>query len=118
MLSLRDLGSYPFPRVELPIATARWLKTKRDDEARELCRRVDSDVHEAAVATARSLIYDDHYAVNSKRVEDLLKCHSWTPTPVSAFGLVKCRRAHLCRTRSLLRSASTGSTGSRWPSWT
>jgi hypothetical protein len=83
MSSLRDLGGLPFPRVELTIKAARWLATTRDMEARKTFCRIDDLAHAEAVAAARTWIYEKHYAVNSERVELLLKKHSWTPTEVS-----------------------------------
>jgi hypothetical protein len=83
MSSLRDLGSFPFPHVELTIKAARWLATVADMEARETFHRNNSLAHEQAVAEAQRWIYEKHYAINSKKVEELLKDHSWTPTVVS-----------------------------------
>lgn len=59
----------------------------RDRQQRKTLRRVDSVDRRAKVATARSLIYENNYAVDSAGVERLLKEESLVPTAVSVQGV-------------------------------
>lgn len=52
---------------------------------RQALARRDTDERRAKVEQARSLIYGDGYAVNSTKVDDLLKSESLVPTLVSVL---------------------------------
>jgi len=58
---------------------------------RETLIRVDDESRRCKVDTAREIIYDKRYAVNSGAVENLLKGESLVPTLVS---IEVCIRAH------------------------
>lgn len=58
------------------------LGTQHDMDTRRNDRRVDSADRQIAVNKARDLIYNKGLNVNSKRVDDLLKPESLTPTEV------------------------------------
>jgi hypothetical protein len=73
------------------------LGKKLDTEQRVSLVRVNDDLHEEKIATARQAIYQDRYAVDGRRVEDSLKAESWVPNFVSWHEL-NCP----CRLRSLL----------------
>jgi anti-sigma28 factor (negative regulator of flagellin synthesis) len=53
-----------------------------DKEERIASARFDNKIRQKKVADARKLIYEKNYAVDSKRVEDLLKEESLVPTDV------------------------------------
>jgi hypothetical protein len=57
---------------------------KRDRTMRVSQARVDDDRHRAKIASARSIIYDKGYAVNSKPVENILKEQSLVANFVSS----------------------------------
>lgn len=63
----------------------------QDMKQRETLVRVDDDDRRHKVNTAREIIYDKQYAVNSPAVDNLLKEQSLVPTIVSssavAYGL-------------------------------
>ena len=54
----------------------------RDCQQRRTLRRVDDMQRRAKVASARVLIYEKNYAVDSQAVEGLLKTQSLVPTTV------------------------------------
>lgn len=55
---------------------------KRDLSARTVRRRPDNNVHQYEVQTARRLIYDKNFAVNSVAVDRILTGKSLVPTTV------------------------------------
>jgi hypothetical protein len=57
---------------------------KRDMKQRETLARVDDKSRRRKVATARDIIYNKNYAVNTNNVETLLMPQSLVPTTVSA----------------------------------
>jgi hypothetical protein len=59
------------------------LGTRRDMKERASLARVDDDCRKDKVSTARRIIYDKNYAVNSTAVENILKQQSLVPTSVS-----------------------------------
>lgn len=81
------MGACPCPRCLIPKARIHNLGMTRDRQQRKTLRRVDSVDRRAKVATARSLIYENNYAVDSAGVERLLKEESLVPTAVSVQGV-------------------------------
>jgi hypothetical protein len=63
------------------------MGTKRDMKRRKTLARIDDDRRRRNVATARSIIYEKHYAVDSQAVENILKEQSLVPTTVSTENL-------------------------------
>ena len=59
------------------------LGMKLDMKQRKSCARVDDAHRQRIVATARRIIYEKNYAVNSEAMENLLKEESLVPTSVS-----------------------------------
>lgn len=53
-----------------------------DIKYREACKRIDTKERNDRVRKARAIIYDEGRAVTSKRVEELLRPHSYVPTMV------------------------------------
>jgi hypothetical protein len=49
---------------------------------RQSLARVDNDSRRRKIGIARDIIYQMNYAVNSKRVDDILKAESLAPTSV------------------------------------
>lgn len=72
----------------MPITEVELLGTTEDLLRRAQLARVDDEEHRRTIQVARELIIKQHYAVDSKQVEDLLKAKSLTPTAVS--GLTAC----------------------------
>ena len=62
---------------------------KQDMQQRESLARVDNEKRRNAVATARDIIYNKNYAVNSKVLKPLLTEQSLTPTIVSEVAIDK-----------------------------
>jgi hypothetical protein len=54
-------------------------------EQRETLRRVDDETRKSKIATARDIIYNKKYAVDTESVESILKEQSLVPTLVSAI---------------------------------
>ena len=55
----------------------------RDMQQRETLRRLDSDAKRHVVSTARDIVYQQNYAVNSDAVKALLAEESLVPSAVS-----------------------------------
>jgi hypothetical protein len=69
----------------------------RDIKQRETLARVDDEARRRKVETARDIVYERNYAVDSTAVEALLKEESLVPTSVSQ-GLTDgaIRKIHCC----------------------
>jgi hypothetical protein len=59
---------------------------KRDLEARDGSKRQADDSHRRTIESARNLIYDQNYAVNSASVERIVAETSLVPTRVRLFS--------------------------------
>lgn len=81
--ALRDKGQHPCPHCLITFDDIPQIGTKDDAQRRNDLRRVDDQSRRQRVQDARRLIYEDGYAVNSVKVNDLLKDLSLTPTEVS-----------------------------------
>ena len=82
LTSIRNLGACPCPRCLIPLARVHNLGMARDVSQRTTLMRIDNARRRNNVATARQLIYEKNYLVNSAAVEDLLKPESLVPTSV------------------------------------
>ncbi|KAI0039303.1 hypothetical protein FA95DRAFT_1451096, partial [Auriscalpium vulgare] len=82
---IRDKGSCPCPRCLISFDDIPGLGTAADTALRKDSVRYDDGLRRDLVATARDLIYNDGYVVNSTRVDELLKSQSLVPT-VNAFS--------------------------------
>lgn len=81
--TIRDLGQCPCPCCCIPKAKLIAFATLTDMEDRQRLARHNTAERQAKVLQARSLIYDQGYAVNSAKVDELLKNESLVPTIVS-----------------------------------
>jgi hypothetical protein len=62
----------------------------RDMTQRKTLARVDDLSRRNRVASAREVIYEKNYAVDSKAMEDLLKVDSLVPTAVRDRSVILC----------------------------
>ena len=62
------------------------MGTATDRSIREELQRVDSHLHHDLVKEARRLMYEEGYAVNGDKVNDVLKHVSGVPTTVSLLN--------------------------------
>src|SRR2546423_669923 len=72
----------PCPRCLMLKADFPNLGLPEDQQQRLKLKRIDNQTRNNLVAEARSKIFTDGRAVNSKGVEQLLKSHSYVPTEV------------------------------------
>ena len=100
--SIRNLGTCPCPRCLIPLSRVHNLGMPRDTAQRSSMARVDDNVRQSKVKSARKLIYEKSYIVNSAAVENLLKPESLVPTSVRISALYGTSRLLIdCRMRSL-----------------
>jgi hypothetical protein len=59
------------------------LGMKRDMQQRVSLRRIDDEIRQNKVSSAREIIYEKNYAVDTEHVEMLLKAQSLVPTAVN-----------------------------------
>ncbi|KAH7923645.1 hypothetical protein BV22DRAFT_1015047 [Leucogyrophana mollusca] len=78
--TIRNLGQCPCPRCTIPMIRVSDMGRERDMLQRHLLARVDDDERRLKVKTAREIIYGNNYAVNTPKVEELLKPQSLVPT--------------------------------------
>ena len=80
---IRGLGCCPCPRCLMYLTDVPNMGKARDMRQRKALARVDDETRRGKVDLARDFIYNRHYIVNSKAVENILKARSWAPTIVS-----------------------------------
>jgi len=98
-------GNCICPRCLMPKSQLQNLRTKSDASRRVLLARVNDARHRSNITSARSIIYDKGYAVNSVAVDALLKEESWAANSVSPIEAIGSSNTQLSfRTR--FRSAS------------
>ncbi|KAH7917271.1 hypothetical protein BV22DRAFT_1026716, partial [Leucogyrophana mollusca] len=91
--TVRNRGICPCPRCLIPMTRVADMGKERDMLQRSLLARVDDGARQAKITTSRRLIYEKNYAVNTPKVEELLKPESLVPTlnafteKLSRFGL-------------------------------
>ena len=73
----------PCPRCLVIKTRLEGVGTKQDHETRTRNVRVDDLQRQVRVDIARDLIYRNGFGVASTRVNDILKEHSYVPTPVN-----------------------------------
>ncbi|KAH8093841.1 hypothetical protein BXZ70DRAFT_897117 [Cristinia sonorae] len=78
--TLRDKGTCPCVRCLVKFPEIPNMGTPEDMAIRSETARQDDTARQEMVETARKLIYEEGYVVNSKHVEDLLKATSAVPT--------------------------------------
>jgi hypothetical protein len=84
MASIRDKGYCPCPRCLIPRSRFQNLGMTQDMKQRGTLVRIDDESRRSKVDTAREIIYEKNYAVNSRAVDDLLMEQSLVPTLVSS----------------------------------
>lgn len=73
----------PCPRCLVPKGEFPNLGILEDERRRQRLKRIDNGARNQLVTQARSIIYTIGRAINYKKVESLLKPHSYAPTEVS-----------------------------------
>jgi hypothetical protein len=76
---VRDGGACPCPQCTIPKTEIRRVGTDKDRQQRSKLLRVDDSRVHKLIQEARDLIYHEGYAVNSAKVEELLKPESLVP---------------------------------------
>jgi hypothetical protein len=84
LASIRDKGRCLCPRCLIPLSHVENLGTVQDMKLRKSLARLDDDIKRHDVKTARDLIYEKNYAINSKAVKAILQKQSLVPTAASA----------------------------------
>jgi hypothetical protein len=96
--TIRQLGGCPCPRCLIPKSRLHNLGMTRDRQQRTTLQRSHGD-QKPLVDTARKLIYEKNYGVDSTGVENLLKPCSWVPTyvrnSVDSFSQANMSQEHL-----------------------
>ncbi|KAI0065337.1 hypothetical protein BV25DRAFT_1799386 [Artomyces pyxidatus] len=80
LASIRNLGFCPCPSCLISKDRLHRMGKPQDMQQRRTLARVDDAQRRAHVSSARKLIYQDEYAVNSEAVEKILKAESLVPT--------------------------------------
>lgn len=80
--TIRDMGDCPCPQCTIKKTDIGNVLSKADIRARQRLVRKDDRIRRDKIDKARDIIYTHGYAVNSERVEELLKDESWVPTKV------------------------------------
>ena len=80
---IRNQGNRPCPCCLVPKTQLQNLGLKRDMALRTSQARIDNHRYRSKVASARAIIYDQKFAVQSQAVEDLLKEDSLVANQVS-----------------------------------
>ena len=83
LAGIRDLGRCPCPRCLVLLDDVANLGKVGDMKQRIIHARVDDDITRGKVDLACDIIYNRHYVINSKAVENILKAQSLVPTVVS-----------------------------------
>ena len=82
---VRSLGACPCPRCFIRKEHISGLGTKVDGQRRAKLRK-SNQRYQDKIETARKIIYEKGYVVNSKAVDDVIGSESFTPTRVSQAG--------------------------------
>ncbi|KAG2345692.1 hypothetical protein BDR05DRAFT_974997 [Suillus weaverae] len=77
--TIRQLGGCPCSQCLIPTNRLHHLGMNHDRQQRKTLARADTS-RSQLVATARSLIYEKNFGVDSAAVESILKPESWVPT--------------------------------------
>ena len=83
--TIRDKGKHPCPRCNVAKEDIAQLGWQIDARTRENKARHDNDEYRWKVDTARDIIYNRHFTVNSEAVETILKEESLVPTKVNIY---------------------------------
>ena len=80
--NIRNLGGCPCPRCAIPKARFQDVATKNDMLQRTILARYDTAERREKIFSARQLIYEEQYVIDTPQVEALLKPESLVPTVV------------------------------------
>lgn len=80
--SIRNLGGCPCPRCLIPKDRFQEFATENDISQRTLLSRHDTIERRSKITSARRIIYEGQYNVDTPQVEALLKPESLVPTIV------------------------------------
>ena len=84
--NIRNLGGCPCPRCLIPKVKLQDVATENDMLQRTILARRDTEERRERISSARQLIYQDRYVIDTPRVENLLKPESLVPTIVCVLG--------------------------------
>jgi len=87
LASIRDKGHRPCPRCLVSKQDIKNLGLSKDRQQRVQFQRVDNLQRQVKISSARRIIYEENYRVNSAAVERILKEESLVPTSVGVFSL-------------------------------
>ena len=82
LASIRNLGQCPCPRCLVTMSSVHKLGMRSDMRQRTSNTRKDNACRQSKVISARRLIHEKNYSVNSAAIEGLLKDESLVPTSV------------------------------------
>ena len=88
LASIRDKGYRPCPRCLISKQEIKNLGLPKDRQQRVQSPRVDNLQRRNKISSARRIIYEENYRVNSAAVERILKEESLVPTSVGVFSLL------------------------------
>jgi hypothetical protein len=88
LLCLKNLGEYLCPRCTIPKKWVSDIGTVNDRNRRIRYARVDNEASRAQIIKARVRIFKKGMAVNSVKVQRLLKKGSLTPTKVPSDSIM------------------------------
>ena len=86
--SIQNLGTCPCPCCCIPLNCVYQMGMPEDRNRRTTLARVDDAHCQNLVVAARCIIYEKHYQINSKAVEDLLWNESLTPNVVCLISVL------------------------------
>jgi len=88
LASIKNKGRCPCPRCLISIDRFQNLGMVRDRQQCSTLQRVDDDTRRFNINTARELIYQKNYAVDSKRLPPCFQQESLVPTLVHSLFLI------------------------------
>ena len=80
--NIRNLGQCPCPRCLIPKVKFQEVATENDILQCAILARCDTEERREKISSARQLIYEGQYVIDTPRVETLLKPESLVPTVV------------------------------------
>ena len=86
--TIKNKGKCPCPHCLIPKEWFPNLGSCQNQQQHSMLARVDDNSRWAKVEGSRRLIYEKHYALDGKAVNELLKDQSLVPTMVSAISYI------------------------------
>ena len=81
--SIRNKGKCPCPQCLIPLSDGHWVGTVSDHNKDMTLAQIDDAAYCHSMATARDIIYNRGFTVDSGAVEEFLGKESLVPTKVS-----------------------------------